>query len=263
MSYPIDCWIERFAGYSRFVRSLWLGAVIAVLAGGASSAQSPSPKPQADHPPAVSQAGGAAAGVPNIYDAQRLVEEYIRDGRYDEDVSKVVAQARAWLEERARTAVKPAIVLDIDETSLSNWPAYRLNGWVRIINGACDLQQGPCGLRAWQALGQSKAIAPTLLLARRARELSVAVFFITGRPSSLREATERNLKDQGYEWTAVILQPEGAQFASAADFKAPERRKLTEQGYTIVLSLGDQDSDLIGGYAEKTFKLPNPVYYLP
>jgi pimeloyl-ACP methyl ester carboxylesterase len=263
MSYFGHRWNGRFAWQLQLARSLCAAGVIVVLAAGGSSAQRPSPTQEIDNRPAVSQATGVAAGVPTIYDAQRLVGEYIRDGRYDEDVAKVVGQARAWLEERAKTAMKPAIVLDIDETSLSNWPAYRVNGWVRIVNGACDLQQGPCGLRAWQALGQSKAIAPTLSLARRARELSVAVFFITGRPSSLREATERNLRDQGYEWTAVILQPEGAQFASAADFKAPERRKLTDQGYTIVLSLGDQDSDLIGGYAEKTFKLPNPVYYLP
>jgi len=214
-------------------------------------------------PPAAIDTTVAAAGVPNIYDAQRLVEQYIVSGRYEEDVTKVVASARAWLDQRSKTAAKPAIVLDIDETSLSNWPAYRLNGWVRITNGGCDLQQGPCGLRAWQALAQSKAIAPTLALARHARELGVAVFFITGRPANLRQATERNLKDEGYEWTGVILQPEGAQFASAVDFKAPERRKLTEQGYTIVLSMGDQQSDLTGGYAERTFKLPNPVYYLP
>ena len=213
-------------------------------------------------PPAIDTTV-AAAGVPNIYDAQRLVEQYIMGGRYEDDVATVVAGARVWLDQRSKAAAKPAIVLDIDETSLSNWPAYRLNGWVRITNGGCDLQQGPCGLRAWQALGQSKAIAPTLTLARRARELGAAVFFITGRPSNLREATERNLKDQGYEWTGVILQPEGAQFKSAADFKAPERRKLTEQGYTVILNLGDQQSDLTGGYAERTFKLPNPVYYLP
>jgi hypothetical protein len=27
--------------------------------------------------------------------------------------------------------------------------------------------------------------------------------------------------------------------------------------------LGDQNSDLTGGYAERGFKLPNPYYYLP
>lgn len=201
--------------------------------------------------------------VPNLADAHRLVDEYIHSGRYDADVAQVVSAARAWMEERAKTAVKPAIVLDIDETSLSNWPAYRINGWGRVVNGGCDLQQGPCGLRAWQALGQSKAIPATLALARRARELQVAVFFISARPANLREATERNLKEQGYDWTGLIVLPEGAQFASAVDFKAPERRKIAEQGYTILFSLGDQESDLKGGYAERTFKLPNPVYYLP
>ena len=50
---------------------------------------------------------------------------------------------------------------------------------------------------------------------------------------------------------------------SAADFKALERRKLTEEGFTILVSIGDQQSDLAGGYAERTFKLPNPVYFLP
>jgi acid phosphatase len=205
----------------------------------------------------------AAPTVPNLFEAQQQIDEYIRSGRYDADVAKVVAAARAWLEQRASSAVKPAIVLDIDETSLSNWPAYRLNGWGRVVNGGCDLVQGPCGLRAWQALGQSKALPATLALARRARELHIAVFFVSARPAQLREATERNLREQGYEWTGLIVLPEGAQFASAVDFKAPERSKIAAQGYTIILSLGDQESDLKGGNAERLFKLPNPVYYLP
>ena len=112
-------------------------------------------------------------------------------------------------------------------------------------------------------MGQATALAPTLGLVRRARELGVAVFFITGRPRDLRPATERNLRTQGYVWQRVILLPPGAHFASAVDFKAPERRKIAELGYTILLTMGDQQSDLDGGYAEKTFKLPNPVYFLP
>jgi acid phosphatase len=221
------------------------------------------PSPPTSTPAPRPASANQSASVPNLYDAQRQVEEYIGSGRYDEDVARVVAEARAWLESRSPAATKPAIVLDIDETSLSNWPAYRANGWARVVAGPCDLEQGPCGLRAWQALGRSKALLPTLALARRARDLGVAVFFVSARPPALREATERNLREQGFEWTAVILLPEGARFANAADFKAPERRKLTEQGYTIVLSMGDQESDLAGGYAERTFKLPNPVYFLP
>jgi acid phosphatase len=203
------------------------------------------------------------APAPRLYEAQRQVEEYIRSGRYDADFGRVVDSARAWLDTRAPTATRPAIVLDIDETSLSNWTAYRLNGWGRVVNGPCDLEKGPCGLRAWQGLGRSPALAPTLALARHARDLGVAVFFISGRPAALREATVRNLREQGYEPTGVVVYPEGASFTSAVDFKAPERRRLSEEGYTIILSMGDQDSDLQVGYAERTFKLPNPVYCLP
>jgi predicted secreted acid phosphatase len=213
---------------------------------------------------ALALSGCAGSGrVPSLPATQKAVEAYIDSGRYEADFRKVVARARAYLEQQAGQATRPAIVLDIDETSLSNWPAYRANGWGRVVAGPCDLEKGPCGLRAWQGTGQSKALTPTLELARRANELKVAVFFISGRPPALREATERNLRDQGYTWEQVVLLPEGASFKSAVDFKAPERRKITEQGYSILLSMGDQQSDLDGGYAERTFKLPNPVYFLP
>jgi predicted secreted acid phosphatase len=215
---------------------------------------------------ALATAAPACAPQPhvrNLFDAQRDVERYIASGEYDRDFARVVRDARAYLEQRAKRVTRPAIVLDIDETSLSNWPAYKANGWGRVVNGACDVAQGPCGLRAWQALAQSRALGPTLELARRARALGVAIFFISGRPPTLREATERNLREQGYEWDEVILLPAGAAFPSAVDFKAPERKKIAERGYTIVLSMGDQESDLKGGYAERVFKLPNPVYFLP
>src|SRR5262245_1669918 len=208
-------------------------------------------------------ASSSKAHVANLYDAQRNVERYIASGEYDRDFARVVGEARAYLEQRAKAVPRPAIVLDIDETSLSNWPAYKANGWGRVINGPCDVEQGPCGLRAWQGLGQSKALAPTLQLAKRAKELGVAVFFISGRPPTLQDATERNLREQGYEFEQVILLPAGAAFTSAVDFKAPERKKIAERGYTILLSMGDQESDLKGGYAERVFKLPNPVYFLP
>jgi predicted secreted acid phosphatase len=201
--------------------------------------------------------------VPNLFEAQQSVERYIASGRYDADFARVVEDASMYLEERAKLVARPAIVLDIDETSLSNWPAYKANGWARIVNGDCNIDQGPCGLRAWQASAQAKALRPTLELDKRAKSLGVAVFFISGRPPTVREATEKNLRDQGFEWDEVVLLPPDARFSSAADFKAPERKKIAERGYTILLTMGDQQSDLTGGYAERTFRLPNPVYFLP
>lgn len=200
--------------------------------------------------------------VPNLFDTQRAIDEYVDSGRYHSEVAAVVSEARSWLEQRAPAVQKPAIVLDIDETSLSNWPAYRVNGWTRIQNGDCDLEKGPCNIRKWQEMSRAAALPATLALVQRAQALGVAVFFITGRPAELQAATERNLHEQGYSFTRVILRPAGT-FRSAADFKAPARCEIEREGYSVLLSMGDQRSDLDGGCAERGFKLPNPVYFLP
>ncbi len=215
------------------------------------------------HIPSTAPDGAVAPSpVPNIYDAQRAIDEYVDSGRYEADVDAVVSQARAWLETRAPAVKKPAIVLDVDETSLSNWPAYRANGWVRIISGDCDLDKGPCNIRKWQESARAAALPATLALAQRAEQLGVAVFFITGRPADERAATERNLREQGYDFQGLVLRPAGV-YRSAVDFKAPARCAIEREGYTIILSLGDQRSDLEGGCSERGFKLPNPVYFLP
>jgi acid phosphatase len=205
----------------------------------------------------------AAPAVPNLAETKRQVSEYVSSGRYTADIAAVAAAARAYLSERLASGGKLAIVLDIDETSLSNLPALRANDYGFIVAGPCDVPRGPCGFGAWLESARAEPIQPVLELATFARARGVAIFFITGRPERFRAATERNLKAVGYEWTAVILKPNDLSTPSAADFKAPERRKLTEQGWVIVVNVGDQISDLDGGYAERTYKLPNPFYFIP
>jgi len=46
-------------------------------------------------------------------------------------------------------------------------------------------------------------------------------------------------------------------------YKSGTRAYIESQGYDIVANFGDQFSDLLGGFADKTFKMPNPNYYLP
>jgi len=46
-------------------------------------------------------------------------------------------------------------------------------------------------------------------------------------------------------------------------YKSGTRAYIESRGYTIVANFGDQFSDLLGGFAAKTFKMPNPNYYLP
>jgi hypothetical protein len=40
------------------------------------------------------------------------------------------------------------------------------------------------------------------------------------------------------------------------------RRGGAEAGYAIIATVGDQESDLGGGFAECTFKVPNPFYFI-
>jgi predicted secreted acid phosphatase len=46
-------------------------------------------------------------------------------------------------------------------------------------------------------------------------------------------------------------------------YKSGVRAYIESQGYDIVGNFGDQFSDLLNGFADKTFKMPNPNYYLP
>jgi len=210
--------------------------------------------------PGVAAATGVPAVVPNLWDTQAAIDAWIKSGRWEAEVASVTAQMSAWMEERAKAVSKPAIVLDVDETALSNWPALRANRWARIVDGPCDLENGPCGLREWQKSARAQAIRPVLALARRARELGVAVFFVVTRPPELLEATRRNLREQGYEATEVIGPPKNAKYPSSADFKAGARRELVNRGWNVVAVLGDQETDLAGGFGERFYKLPNPVY---
>jgi acid phosphatase len=121
-----------------------------------------------------------SAPPPSLVDAKRQVAEYVDSGRYESDVAAAVAPARAYLESRLARGGKLAIVLDIDETALSNLPSLRANDWGFILGGPCEPPSAPCGLGAWIGLARSEPIKPVLALARFARERGVAVFFLEG-----------------------------------------------------------------------------------
>lgn len=190
---------------------------------------------------------------------------YHDGGAYLRDLAEVDAQAADWLALRAPHVSRPALVLDIDETSLSNWTEIKANGFGHFDGGACDaLPRGPCGFEAWERLERAPALAPTLALYRRARQLGIAVFFVTGRHADAAGDTATNLRQAGFaDWDGLFLEPRGSRFASAADFKAPVRAAIERQGYTILASVGDQRSDLDGGHAERGYLLPNPFYFIP
>ena len=222
--------------------------------------------PASAHPPAGSDAppGGQLSQPPNVGDAKLAATAYHDSGAYAADLQEVADDAREWITRRVPRVENPAVVFDVDETALSNWTVIQANDYGRFVNGDCELPDGPCGWRAWDLTAQSPAIESTREVFAEAIEHGAAVFFITGRDETQRAATEKNLSDAGYGgYSELVLAPTGVHFASAADYKAPQRAAIEAAGYTIVANIGDQPSDLAGGYAQATFLLPNPFYRIP
>jgi predicted secreted acid phosphatase len=145
------------------------------------------------------------------------------------------------------------MVLDIDETALSNW----------IYEDELDFGYSTPTWKEWVERVDATAIAPTLELYRYARDNGLEVFFITGRRENERKATEQNLVEAGYaDWEGLTLKPDEYRGATTA-YKSGARQQIVAQGYRIVLNVGDQKSDLEGGHADRTFLLPNPFYGIP
>jgi acid phosphatase len=195
----------------------------------------------------------------------RLKTELIayHDRAYATDLAVVAADAERYVIARAQHVKNAALVLDIDETALSNWDQLVANDFGYFTAGGCEfLPKGPCGALKWDELGRATAIAPTLHLFDAARAAGVKVFFITGRREAEREWTERNLVKAGYSgWEALVMKPATLD-ATAAAYKAAARADIEARGFTIVANVGDQQSDLDGGHAERAFKLPNPFYFI-
>jgi HAD superfamily, subfamily IIIB (Acid phosphatase) len=235
-------------------------------------------------------------GEPQNIDNFKKQLVWYRCNAYDEDVARVLAAAQKWVAARAPQVARPAIVLDIGETSLSNWPRIVEDDFAFIGsltnlkvadagNGAiptvpdCDFSaHDVCADIDWQQKGLARALEPTLRLYKAARCIDVSgpctpidVFFVTGRyereynhemPSIW---TLRNLKDAGYKDVAADhLYMRGVTADSGvSDYKTSKRIDIENRGFTIIASVGDQKSDLSGGHAEVTFKIPNPFYFIP
>jgi predicted secreted acid phosphatase len=218
-------------------------------------------------------------GEPTNIDIFKKQLLYYRCTAYEHDVAKVLADAQRWVAARAPQVARPAIVLDIDETSLSNWPRIFQDDYAFISGGACDFEAGDaCGDLDWEQSALAQVIAPTLQLYNAARCVGqadgcskVKVFFITGRKESKHREemasvyTLRNLDRAGYGTIArdhlYMRDPSGN--GSVSNHKTAARIDIESKGFVIIANIGDQKSDLAGGHAEMTFKVPNPFYFLP
>ncbi|MEU2439146.1 HAD family acid phosphatase [Streptomyces rubradiris] len=189
--------------------------------------------------PAVQAADGTAtapartaatAPAPSVAAATAAKVDY---ATWQKDCQAVMDQALPYLKQRiaaARPGEKQAIVLDIDNTALETDFGFSY---------------------------PQPANRPVLDAARYAQEHGVSLFFVTARPGVLYWPTEYNLEHDGYEVSGLHVRGLTDLFKDVAAYKTAQRVGIENDGYTIIANIGNNATDLSGGHAEKTFKLPD------
>jgi len=231
--------------------------------------------------------------IRNYYGDPLGTGTFAADGNYAKEATGVARAGTRWLaaaqDPRGQkhgstkgTKKTKAIVMDVDDTTLTTWNYELASNWA--YNPTTNAQF---------VTDQRFPATPGMVeMATKAAKAGYAIFFLTGRPAAQEAATLGNLTadgvgvDAGYPAPttlsdgedglftkpAVADYPDYLEAACAGDpngscttihYKSATRAHIESLGYDIVASFGDQYSDLKGGYADRTFKLPNPNYYLP
>jgi predicted secreted acid phosphatase len=152
---------------------------------------------------------------------------------WQKDCQAVMDQALPYIQQRvasAKPGEKQAIVLDIDNTALETDFGFKY---------------------------PQPANKPVLNVAKYAQEHGVSLFFVTARPDILESATEYNLQYDGYDVSGLYVRGFLDLFKDVAAYKTAQRVDIENKGYDIIANIGNTASDLSGGHADQTFKLPD------
>ncbi len=183
---------------------------------------------------------------------------------YAEELGDIVSHAEHVLAEPRHGHGTKAILFDVDDTTLNTFD-YEI-----YSNFVFD----PTTNNAFADAAIFPAVPHMVDLEKFAESLGYEVFFLTGRRDPRRPGTIANLTGQGYDLEEDHLYTRPlddaapwltscAPTCTTIQYKSLTRQHIESLGFDIVANFGDQFSDLTGGFADETFKLPNPMYFLP
>lgn len=194
--------------------------------------------------------GCSSNQILNLSAAKDIVKDYYESGKYDEEMNEVIEGAK---EKFSKIKVKQnsVVIFDVDETALNNFGLAKQMGFGYVY----DLN------KKWNAELKAPAIEQTKDLYSYLLKKEFSIIFLTGRNSTEYEVTYKNLIQAGYtKFDTLITQRENEQNLNAQEFKSKVRTELTNKGYEIVGTVGDQWTDLNGPYSGIQIKIPNYLY---
>lgn len=189
----------------------------------------------------------------NLTIAKERVEKYYECGQYDRDLEKVVNRAIKHFK-KISIQHNATVIFDVDDTVLSDYADAKSISFGYI----------PKLSHEWVLCADAPAIPQAKRLYDYLVERGFKIIFLTGRKYDEYDATIKNLKDQGFLYfDKLIVREASEKNLSAFEYKTMRRKQLTQQGYKIVGSVGDQMSDLRGVMSGYKVKLPNYRYFIP
>jgi acid phosphatase len=177
---------------------------------------------------------------------------FTKTGEYRKQFDLAIADARKACEEHMGEP-RVAIVSDLDETLLDNRELISRNK-----NDKDILPHLP----EWVNEARAPLLKPTADFLAWARKNGYAIFFVTGRQENLRAGTITNLIRNHVQYDGLYMRAVGDK-RSAVDVKKKFREDIENMGFKIVVNIGDQPTDLLGGHALDCELLPNQMYAVP
>lgn len=187
------------------------------------------------------------------------IGKYMKSTQYEVDVELAVESCIIYLSKSfsLENDGKDAWVFDIDDTLLSTLPYFKKHNYGGEKLNLTSLEE-------WMGQGKAPAIEHTLKLFNDIKSRGIQIILVSSRREHLRSATIDNLVDVGFHgWASLILRGPEDEIKEVQSYKAEIRERLIGKGYRIWGAIGDQWSSLHGNpSAERTFKLPNPLYLI-
>ncbi len=191
----------------------------------------------------------------NLAHVKQKVRKYYNSGQWQKDVEEQYAKALDIAADFKGDRSKTAIVLDIDETALTSYPFLEKVDFA--FNGNLFEWSD------WVLKAEAPAMKPALNFYKQVKKMGFKVYFVTGRYTSYESLTLKNLKNEGFEDYDGLVHRMPGKYKSTSEYKTDARKDIEKSGLRILLNIGDQQSDLDGGFSQHTLLLPNPVYFIP
>ncbi|XP_030516681.1 acid phosphatase 1-like [Rhodamnia argentea] len=187
------------------------------------------------------------------------VGKYMKSTQYRVDSERAIEECIMYLSTSCslKRDGRDAWIFDIDDTMLSTVPYYKKHQYGGEKLNVTSLEE-------WMSKAKAPALEHSLNLFNEIKARGIQIVLVSSRREHLRSATIDNLVNVGFHgWSSLVLRGPEDELKGVQSYKAEVRKKLVSAGYRIWGILGDQYSSIQGlPSAKRTFKLPNPLYYI-